>query len=269
MINVNRTILQVINNKLFAHIENYFVFDFLGEQNEGFNFKVPPTGFPTLLFCFGEKTNFFNHEQYTNESILVGQLTKHIVLHPKSGSKIFGINFKPYGFYNLYGESLKGLKNSAIESNHFFKTVDIEKIQQMLDGEEKYESIINQAEGMLLRNQKQVQYNNFFNEIVDIIVQNNGLSDPFQLIAGKSSVRNFQRYFHEVIGISPKDFCQVLRHKYILQLMYSNPKLKWNELVLGGYYYDYSHFQKDFLKFTDNKPIEYLPLKNPFAKELL
>ncbi len=267
--NVTQKKLEVINPGLKDYINDYYVFEFESELPNNFTFKVPPTGFPTMLFCFGNKMNFFQHKHLTNESIIVGQLSKHINLHPVTGTKIFGVNFKPYGFYNLFNKSLKDLKNSAIESSVIFDGESITFIEELLTKNCPINDVIYSIESLLLFHKKEAVKNDFFDGIVDEIVKMNGLADPFQMATKNASIRSFQRYFNEVIGINPKVFCQVLRHKFILQLLYMNPDLKWNELILGGYYYDYSHFQKDFLKFTDVKPIDYLPYINPFAQKLL
>lgn len=267
--NINRTAYNVINTELDEFIDDYYVFEFTSDSTEHLTFKVPPMGFPTLLFCYGNKVNFFKHKHLSNESIIVGQLTKHINLHPISGTKLFGINFKPYGFYNLLGLSIKGLQNSAIESTLLFNPDSIKFIEELLEQPGDMSNTINSVESMLLFHKKQVQKNVFFDNIVDEVVKLNGLTDPFEMAEKNTSTRSLQRYFNEVIGVNPKVFCQILRHKYILQLLYINPQLKWNELILGGFYYDYSHFQKDFIKFTDVKPIDYLPHINPFAKKLL
>jgi AraC-like DNA-binding protein len=269
MIDVKRTVLEVSNKELNCYIDNYFVFEFFISTKSNEPFKVPPTGFPTLLFCFGESENFFNHEHLTNQSILVGQLTKHINLYPVNGTKLLGINFKPYGFYNFFGKSIKSLKNSALESIHLFDPIPIRNIERLLLTDQHLKDTTLAIEKMLLESQKLAIKNDFLDSIVDEIIHLNGLVDPLSLISKKVSIRTFQRYFREVIGISPKEFCQVLRHKFILQLLYMNPELRWNELILGGFYYDFSHFQKDFIKFSGVKPIDYLPLKNQFAENLL
>jgi hypothetical protein len=266
---VHHSVFEVIDPYIKPFVSDYFVFEFKNETRESFRFKVPPTGFPTLLFCFGNKVNFFRHQNLTNESIVVGQLSKHINLHPVNGAKIFGVNFKPYGFYNLLGVSPKGIFNGAMESKEILGENKIQQIELCLRMSDDFTVAIDQIESMLLGKRKSIPNNNFLDGIVDEIVARNGLVDPYALVDEKISVRSFQRYFNEVTGINPKVFCQVLRHKYILQLMYGNPELKWNEMVLEGFYYDYSHFQKDFIKFTDVKPIDYLQLKNPFAEKLV
>lgn len=267
--NVKHTCYDVLNATLKSFVDNYFIFEFTSDSTNSLTFKVPPTGFPTLLFCYGNKVNFFQHKHLSNESIVVGQLSKHINLHPVNGTKILGVNFKPYGFYNLTGYTLKSLRNSATESTAFFPENKIEEIETFLQESNDIEKTVELIESMLLNQSISILKNDYLDKIVDEIVRMNGLLDPFSLTEGKISTRSFQRYFSEVIGISPKVFCQVLRHKFILQLMYGNPELKWNEMVLGGYYYDYSHFQKDFIKFTDVKPFEYLNFRNPFADKLV
>ncbi len=265
----NRTILFPLNSLLNRYIDSYFVFDFEPDISKEGNVTVPPLGHPVWLIHYGQKGNYYNHEQYTCESMIIGQVTKHILLQPEPGTKLLGINFKPYGLYNLLGISPKSLKNTGIPANMVFSKSELSHIEDQLIISGVNENTIIELESLLLKYQKPIQANDYLDSIVDKIVENNGLINPYELIIDKVSDRSFLRYFMERIGVNPKTFCQILRHKYILGLMYQNPDLKWNDMVLEGYYYDYSHFQKDFIKFTSVKPIDYLALKNDFAKKLI
>jgi hypothetical protein len=54
-----------------------------------------------------------------------------------------------------------------------------------------------------------------------------------------------------------------------MELLYKNPEMKWSDMQLNGFYYDFSHFTKDFTLFSALTPKQYLPIKNSFAAALL
>ena len=266
---MNNLEYSVQNPLLCPYVKHYFVLNFSSLPQEGIELKVPPIGFPVLHFHFGDNTNFYRHKNFTNQSLFIGQCSRHILLHPSNGMKLLGINFKPYGLYNLFGISPHGFMNSGVESKFFFGEENVNLISQTLktDG---IENGINKIESLLLKFQnKKVKVLPYFDELVDKIETENGLINYSDLLNKNISVRTFQRYFSDVIGISPKLFCQVLRHKYIMELLYKYPEMKWNDMQLNGFYYDFAHFTKDFTSFSGSTPKKYLPLKNGFAAALL
>lgn len=257
------------NPQLAPYIKHYFVFDFSSLPQESVEFKVPPTGFPVLQFHFGENSNYYRHKHFTNQSLFIGQCSRHILLYPFRGMKLLGINFKPYGLYNLLGISPYSFMNSGVESRFFWGEENVNRISQTLKTN-GIENGITEIESLLLTYQnKYVKSQPYFDEIVDKMEAENGLMNCRDILYKSVSIRTFQRYFREVIGISPKLFCQVLRHKYVLELLYQNPEIKWSDIQLNGFYYDFAHFTKDFTHFSGLTPKKYLPLKNSFAATLL
>lgn len=260
---------SIQNPALKDYLQHYFVLDFGKFPNLPNEIKIPPLGFPVIQFHFGEDANFYRHKHFTSQSIIIGQCSRHILLYPSNKIKIFGINFKPYGLYNLLGVSPKYIKDSCIESSLIFGKENIEAISLMLKTG-SIEMAIGEIENLLLKyqNLKQKKHKHFDN-IVDVIVKENGLINCSKLVGNKVSIRTFQRYFSEVIGISPKLFSQVLRHKYIMTLLYNNPEMTWSNMQLNGFYYDYAHFAKDITLFSGLTPRQYLPIKNCIASALI
>lgn len=266
---MNNTTIPIQNTRLSLYIKHYFVLDFSHLPQHSIELKVPPTSFPVLQFHFGESSNFYRHKHFTNQSLFIGQCSRHIMLYPSRGTKLLGVNFKPYGLYNLLGISPHSLMNSGIESRLLFGEENVMHITQTLktDGIEK--GIIEIENLLLAHKNKNVKSQPYFDSLVDKMEAENGLVNCSDLPDKNVSIRTFQRYFKEVIGISPKLFCQVLRHKYIMELLYQHPEIKWSDLQLYGFYYDLAHFTKDFTHFSGLTPKQYLPIKNSFAAAVL
>lgn len=263
------TLYNIQNPQLIPYVKHYFVVDFSALAQEKIEVKVPPVGFPVLQFHFGAKTDYYHHKHFTDQSLFIGQCSRHILLYPSRGMKLLGVNFKPYGLYNLFGISPYGFMNSGVESKVLFGEENVNRISKTLkvDGTEKG---IAETESLLLAFQnKNVKSQPYFDGLVDKIEAENGLMNCAELLDKNISVRTLQRYFKEVVGISPKLFCQILRHKYIMKLLYENPEIKWCDMQLNGFYYDFSHFTKDFILFSGLTPKKYLPIKNSFAASLL
>lgn len=263
------SIISVKNPDLSLYVKHYFILDFSYLPDEETEFKVPPTGFPVLLFHFGEEGNFYRHKHFTNQSLFIGQCSRHILLYPSRGMKLLGVNFKPYGLFNLLGISPRNFMNSGVESSHLWGAGRVERVIKILNNEGVERGVV-EIESLLLeyRNGK-VKTQAYFDGLVDQLEVLNGLVDLSDLVEKAVSIRTLQRYFREVIGISPKLFSQVLRHKHIMELLYKNPEMSWSDLQLNGFYYDFAHFSKDFIQFSGLTPKRYLPMKNYFAAALL
>ncbi len=265
---MNRRILPVKNEQLKRYISNYYIVEFASDHKEPM--LVPPLGFPVLHFHYGKNGNFYNYQNTPNESVLIGQLTKHYLLSPNKGLKMIGVNFKPYGMYNLLGIRLKELTDACIESKHVFGEEKVYEIRQKLkrsDDEEKVELVEKLLFAYMEKNQ--VAQNHIYDKMVDLMVEKNGMVRIKEVVNNKISTRTFERYFSKVIGISPKLFCEIQRHKLIMQLTYKNQEFDWQDAIFQGYYHDHSHLSRDFTKFSNIKPTQYLSVKNQFSDLLL
>lgn len=259
----------VKNTLLQNFIRDYWIVEFDGME-EPREMIVPPMGFPVMHLHYGEESNFYKHEHLTCQSVVIGQATRHIIVHPSERVKLIGINFKPYGLYNLFGISPGIITNSAIECNHIIENEKLNKLTLLLKNNLNKEVCIHAVEQLLMEQKKNdVQTFRYLDSLVDKIEKENGLLHTKALLNNTISSRTLQRYFQKVIGVPPKSFCQILRHKFIMQQCYDDPDFQWNDFVLKGYYYDYSHFYKDFYHFAGLKPVSYLRLKNQYAADML
>ncbi|MCK9255069.1 MAG: AraC family transcriptional regulator [Bacteroidales bacterium] len=268
-INITRTILEIKNENLKPYIYDYWVYITTGETHLFSAITTPPLGYPTIQFVLGNYKGFYQLKNKNIKSLITGQYARHVTLSPSSKMGLIIVNFKPYGFYNFFGKTPPSGKQDTIEGAVFFGEESINNIVEKMSNSKNRNDLIDYLEGFLLENQKKnIKKHDFFDSLVDDIYDKNGLINLDLLINGKFSIRTLQRYFSKVIGISPKTFSRILRHKYIIQLMYTNPEITWNDLSFQGYYFDQSHFIKDFNDFTKFKPTDYNCLKTSVISEL-
>lgn len=258
----------VRNTLLKEYIRDYFIVDFNGMEESG-EIIIPPVGFPVMHLHYGEEFNFYRYKHFTCQSVFIGQATRQIIVYPSNKIKLIGVNFKPYGLYNLFGISPGIITNSAIECHKIIENEKLDKLTALLKNNGDKDVCIQAVEQLLIDQKKnEVQTFRYLDSLVDRI-EENGLLHTKSLLNNRISSRTLQRYFQKVIGVSPKSFCQILRHKFIMQQYYHDPDFQWNDIILKGYYYDYSHFYKDFHHFSGYNPAAYLPLKNQYASDLL
>lgn len=269
-ISETRDVFEIRDTYLKTQISEFLLFKTIGTEYIRTTLSVPPFGHPILHFNINNSDNFYALPKHDINSLLIGQLDRHVTLHPISGLELFVVNFKPYGFYNLFGQKPPSGKENYIEGKEIFGENCINELIKDLKACDNNENKCKLVESFILKNKnKNVKTNSFLDSIVDEIVKQNGLISISELINNKCSIRTIQRYFSEVIGISPKTFTRILRHKYIIQLIYDNPQTQWSDLVFRGFYFDHSHFTKDFQIFSKIKPYQYSFLKTSIVEDLI
>jgi AraC-like DNA-binding protein len=72
-----------------------------------------------------------------------------------------------------------------------------------------------------------------------------------------ASVRQLERRFQRVIGVSPKFFARTLRFEHAQRRLMFNPETDLTQLAYQCGYFDQAHFIKEFRAFTGKTPSEY------------
>lgn len=72
--------------------------------------------------------------------------------------------------------------------------------------------------------------------------------------------------FEERLGISPKNYSSIMRFQRYYKELLLNPDAFFKQKSFYDYYYDESHFIKDFKRFTDIPPTRMMRSKNEFGK---
>lgn len=267
---ITREVFEVKYSYLKTQIQDFWYFKVVGTGKINTTLSVPPLGFPFWHLNIGTNKEFYSLPNPEISSLLVGQYKRHVVLSPNPGLKLMVINFKPYGFYNLFGTCPPSGSINSVEGKDFFGSEELNQLINEIKTFDNDQDKFSHVEKFILENKKlNVKTFDFLDSIVDEVVELNGLVPITDLAKNKCSIRTIQRYFSDVIGVSPKTYTRILRHKYIIKLMYENPEIQWNDLVFSGYYFDHSHFNKDFYAFSSFSPGQYTFLKTPIVADFI
>ncbi len=82
------------------------------------------------------------------------------------------------------------------------------------------------------------------------------------------SPRQFQRKFHMRTGLSPKEFCRIVRFHNVTRKLMKNDFRHFDVLVESGYY-DQSHYYREFKEFTGMLPCKYVTRQKKINLEKL
>ena len=80
------------------------------------------------------------------------------------------------------------------------------------------------------------------------------------------SKRYLDMLFKEHVGLSPKSLASILRFQYFYQSWSQGEADAFSKDALYAYYYDQSHFIKEFKRFTGYTPEKYFALATEFNR---
>ena len=70
--------------------------------------------------------------------------------------------------------------------------------------------------------------------------------------------RQFDRKFHDVVGVSPKYYAKIVQLYHVLNVICSKNYSSIQELAFKGEFYDLPHFVNAFKKLTGFTPSEFI-----------
>ncbi len=99
-------------------------------------------------------------------------------------------------------------------------------------------------------------------KMLDQIVNHPGLplaiDRPKKPIARELSRRHIQRLCIKYLGIAPKLIARISRYQQALHILNVNPSVNMADLAISTGHHDQSHFIKEFKRFQNMTPIEFL-----------
>lgn len=84
---------------------------------------------------------------------------------------------------------------------------------------------------------------------------------------GLSQTR-FIQLFRETVGLTPKQFCRILRFQQVLRSVEKSTPQTWIDLALACGYYDQAHFIHDFQTFSGLTPGAYLTHRSQYRNHI-
>jgi len=209
----------------------------------GYKFIAVPAGAVDIVFCCDPA----NPSARIIGSVLNG---KQLVFTPDI--EHFGIRFLP------------GRSGLFIEDTSHFAQQEVSLPEVMPKGSalaEKMASCVSFNERVKLFLQTPVSGNNALalpdwgQYILHRINERRGLIKVEDLAADTGySTRYINKTFTRHLGLSPKQFCRIVRFQSSLELIYLQPDIPISYIVAELGYYDQAHFSKEFKDFSLTTP---------------
>jgi AraC-like DNA-binding protein len=189
---------------------------------------------------------------------IAGVYTRRFVRELHDKGQVFGIKFKPGGFYPFYKNDVIHIRNRRISIESVFGAEGIE-LNRQINASSSNEARMQLAEQFL------ASYSPTSDDSVRVV------AEFFEVLARDKSItsineicsridvgiRHLQRLFTRYVGVTPKWALQRHRLHEALTHVHKDSKPEWAELAVQLGYNDQAHFIKDFKDQIGMTPEQY------------
>ena len=258
---------NVINN-IFSLL--FFTTDF------PFKSSIIPTGFPSIVYVFGENQKVFykKREIEFKELIVGGQFDRtYDYLVTSEGSKNIGANLHPTGLYKILGTDISLLTNNFVDFTKINKELSKKFLPIFIKNHndiplfiKEFKNFINNLDLTLDKNIDQIDI------AVNYILKKEGMIQVVDLLKIVSlSQKSLEVKFKKIVGLTPGKYIRLTRFIKLMR-KYESKEIDINDLIYMYNYYDHSHFIKDFKLFMSQSTKSYFkkdfPLIKAYSKDL-
>src|SRR5712691_6936913 len=172
--------------------------------------------------------------------------------------RVFGIKFKPGGFYPFVKSPVSQLTNGSTSFWDAFG-VDSKALEETILSQEDEGEMIELVEKFLRERLPERDKNvTVINEVVDYIIAHREITKVDDVVSQFNlNKRTLQRLFRQYVGVSPKWVIKRYRLHEVAERLAGGEVVDWPKMVLELGYTDQAHFIKDFKTIVGRTPAEY------------
>lgn len=174
------------------------------------------------------------------------------------------VEFTPMGAYRFFNLKLAEVKN-AIHNYSDIAGKTVLELEDRLAHTATLHGKVRLVQQYLLQQLHASSDDNVFDYAVQKILNTNGRVTIKELerVTGYSS-RWLNMKFTEKLGVSPKNLSSIIRFQQYYKALATNGEMFFLEREFYNYYYDQSHFIKDFKRFTGFPPVQFEQRRNDY-----
>ncbi len=181
-------------------------------------------------------------------ALIVGQLSRHILLQPTGEVDIVGIRFTPNGLYNLLGIPAAELTDRSLELTQF----RVSFARELIAAAHAPNDFIPRIQHVLLnRRPRKGDSRDFVFAAIDRILKSNGalpIGDLCRELA--ISARQLERRFDREVGLRPKQFARVIRFSSVARHAHLAAATTGARLAHAFGFADQAHLVREFRHFA-------------------
>lgn len=225
--------------------------------------KILPTSTIELIINFGPPHRKYNTAEtdydLMKECWIAGFQTGFIVNEPVAETCMMGVRFKPGGAYPFLDLPIIEITDFVVDLDCLWGRFAHEIREQLFE----YSSV--QDKFTALERIMLVRLNRDRFELPPVNFAINQIFGAYGNLSLKTlsedigiSQKHLNHQFKKSVGVSPKQFSRVTKFQNVLQQIDPLSATDWGSIAYACNYYDQSHFNRDFSRFTGMSPTEYV-----------
>lgn len=173
----------------------------------------------------------------------------------ETGHSLFGIKFRPGGYYSLFGKSPGEITNTVAEVSalRLFPSGILDSLSPQMELKQFFDEWFLQFFRNSKTPDKRIMYAVHRIECSMGQINIRNLKEEIFL-----SSRQFERIFKEQIGISAKRYAQITRFNHAVTTLQTATDKNLASLAYDLGYFDYPHMTHDFMKLSGATPANFL-----------
>ena len=209
-----------------------------------------------------------SHSNITKESVTItGNFSQYFGYLTFTGRfRIFSIQFRPNGFFGIFGTPAHLFTNTAIMGHAFLKN-DLSVLHNKLYECISVKEMAFHSEQFLisfLNKRKSGDYKLRIEYVANSILKTPYISSVEGMASiACMSLKTFERNFTEQVGVNPKMYARLVRFTKAMNLKVISDKHTWTSIAHTCGYYDQMHLVKEFKLFTEKSPTEFFKQSPP------
>jgi AraC-like DNA-binding protein len=261
-------VMPSLNN----YVERIFVFYSDGQMPADDLKLIIPNGQVKLIIpvrnSFSGKIDGQQHLLRENRIMLIGadDLPTLVEIQKNEAAANITIEFKPAGAYRFFYLNYRNIRNKAFAFTDIFGA-STQFLEERLANEQTVTKKIRLLQAFLSACLEKQNGDPVLDYSVQKIKDTHGSISLKELEkkTGYTS-RWLNTKFSEKIGMSPKNFASICRFQSCYAAFTQNPQMFLKEKEFYNYFYDQTHFIKDFKRFTGLSPLQFTKATNYFKE---
>ena len=180
--------------------------------------------------------------------------------------KCFIILFAPTGLARLFGLPLHEITNKIYAADDLFGNSAKELLDQLQNAFTLQDMAIFADKFLtdIINKKKHIHFLDGITKISNELSATKGVLHSVDYAdRANMSLRNFERKFHEQVGVSAKMYARLLRFNEAIKRKMQQPERDWISIAYECGYFDYQHMVKDFKEFADASPTHFFSQTPP------
>jgi AraC-like DNA-binding protein len=216
--------------------------------------------------CAAVNTRLLNAQEH--RIFLVGiQRNPTTIASTATDTGTIGVELTPKGLYHLFKLSMHEITDRMVSFEEVFGSWGARLQKRVGDAEDPQEKIAllqRALTHLLQQNEKECV---LLDHTLDLLAQTHGMMRVQELAAHLGYTKRYlDRLFQEHVGVSPKSLASILRFQEVYQGWMQHQSPTFFRDQWPAYYYDQSHFIKEFKRFTGFTPQQYTAISNEFGR---